>query len=274
MSAEQLDLFCDFGSTAVRASATPSAPSSLDVAKLDDGELLARSAHSTLADSHMLLAEAGRRRLAAAVPLLRDVCRRHAGFGARRQIPEQAAALNALHAIGTRAAAQAVAEAIERGWVVGPTLTVAALCAGRLHANLSSETLAMLLQHPDPSVRVAGCGCARPYPAITALLGELMVDPRRPVAEAAACALGRLARTEARPVLAVLLEKAPSEEVIEAASTVADEPTLVLLGRIARSGSKLAPAAMAALEDSDHPRAAKIRAKIATPISVSTNARS
>jgi hypothetical protein len=225
MSAEQLDLFCDFGGAAVRASATLSAPSSLDVAKLDDGELLAGFAHSTLVDSQILLAEAGRRRLAAAVPLLRDVCRRHAGFGARRQIPEQAAALNALHAIGTRTAAQAVAEAIERGWVEGPTLTVAALCAGRLHANLSSDTIAMLLQHPDPSVRVAGCRCARPYPVITALLGELMVDPRRPVAEAAACALGRLARTEARPVLAVLLEKAPSEEVIEAASTVADEPT-------------------------------------------------
>src|SRR5262249_2482539 len=159
-----------------------------------------------------------------------------------------------------RAAAQAVADAIERGWVDGPTLMVAAWCAGRLHANLSSETVARLLQHPDPSIRIAGCGCARPYPAITALLRELMLDSRRPVAEAAACALGRLGRTEARPVLAALLDKAPSEEVIEAASTIADESTLVLLARIARSGSKLAPAALAALQDSDHPRAAKIRA--------------
>jgi HEAT repeat protein len=209
-----------------------------------------------------LLAEAGRRRLAAAVPRLRDLCRQHAGFGARRPIPEQIGALNALHAIGTQEAAQAVAEAIERGWVEGPALAVAAWCAGRLHARLSAKTVAMLLQHPDPSVRVAGCGCARPYPAITALLGELMFDLHRPVAEAAACALGRLGKTEARPMLAALLEKAPSEEVIEAAGEVADEPCLVLLGRIARSGSKLAPAALAALEGSDHPRAAKIRATI------------
>jgi hypothetical protein len=274
MNAEQLDLFHDFAAPAVRPSAALSASSSFDVAELDDCGLLAALADPTLADSLTLLAEAGRRRLAAAVPLLRGLCRRHAGFGARRPIPEQIAALNALHAIGTREAAQAVAEAIERGWVEGPALAVAAWCAGRLHANISAETVVMLLQHPDPSVRVAGCGCARPYPAITALLGELMVGQRRHVAEAAACALGGLGRAEARPVLAALLEKAPSEDVIEAAGAVADEPSLVLLGRIARSGSKLAPAALAALEGSDHPRAAKIRATIVPPRSTSASARS
>jgi hypothetical protein len=63
-------------------------------------------------------------------------------------------------------------------------------------------------------------------------------------------------------MLAALLEKAPSEEVIVAAGAVADESSMVLLGRIARSGSKLAPAALAALADLDHPRAAKIRAAV------------
>jgi hypothetical protein len=47
----------------------------------------------------------------------------------------------------------------------------------------------------------------------------------------------------------------------------------VLLGRIARSASKLASAALAALEDSDHPRAAKIRAAIVAPRSASAGAR-
>jgi len=274
MNAEQLDLFRDFVGAAVRPSATLSAPSTFDVAELDDRGLLAALADGNLADSLTLLAEAGRRRLAPAIPLVRDLCRRHAGFGARRPIPEQIAALNTLHAIGTREAAQALAEAIERSWVEGPALAVAAWCAGRLHANLSAETVAILLQHPDPSVRVAGCACARPNPAITALLGELMVDLHRPVAEAAACALGRLGRAEARPVLAVMLEKSPSEEVIEAAGAVADEPSLVLLGRIARSGSKLAPAALAALEGSDHPHAAKIRATILSPRPALASARS
>src|SRR5262249_19602406 len=180
MNAEQLDLFRDFGGAAVRTSPALSAPSSCDVVEFDDHRLLAVFADPTVADDLTLLAEAGRRRVAADVPPVRDVCRRHAGFGARRQIPEQAAALNALQAIGTRAAAQAVADAIERGWVEGPTLTVAAWCAGRLHANLTCKTIALLLQHPDPSVRVSGCRCARRSPAITALARWLLADPPRP----------------------------------------------------------------------------------------------
>jgi hypothetical protein len=262
MSPEQLDLFCDFGAAVVGPSVTPSARSTFDVAALDDDGLVAALASANLTDSLTLVAEAARRRLAAAVPLLRSLCRRHAGFGARRPIPEQIAALNALHAIGTREAALAVAEAIERGWVEGPGLAIATRCAGRLHANLSAGAVTKLLRHPDSDVRAAACGCARPLPLIVALLGELMSDLHRPVAEAAACALGRLGRTEARPMLADLLEKAPTEEVIEAAGAVADESSMVLLGRIARSGSKLAPAALAALADIDHPRAAKIRAAV------------
>src|SRR5215510_10296187 len=186
MNPEQLDFFRDFGAAAVTPLVAASARSTIDVAALDDDGLVAALASADPTDSLPLVTEAALRRLAAAVPLLLSLCRRHAGYGARRPIPEQIAALNALHAIGTHEATLAVAEAIERGWVEGPGLAVATRCAGGLHANLSTETVAMLLQHPDPGVRVAGCGCARPYPAITALLGELMGDLRRPVAEAAA----------------------------------------------------------------------------------------
>src|SRR5262249_58670110 len=99
MDAEQLDLFRDFSGVAVPSSAAPGTPLSFDVTELDDQGLLAVLADPTLGDGLTVLTEVGRRRLAAAVPLLRDVCRRHAGFGERRQIPAQAAALNALHAI-------------------------------------------------------------------------------------------------------------------------------------------------------------------------------
>ena len=262
MSPEQLDFFRDFGATAVAPLAAPSARPTIDVAALDDDGLVAALGSAGPTDSLALVADAALRRLAAAVPLLRSLCRRHAGYGACRPIPEQIAALNALHAIGTHEAAMAVAEAIERGWVEGPGLVVATRCADRLHAHLLAETVAKLLQHADPNVRAAACGCARPLPLVIALLGELMADPHRPVAKAAACALGRFGRAEARPMLAALLEKAPSEEVIEAAGAVADESSMVLLGRIARSGSKLAPAALEALADLDHPRAAKIRAAV------------
>lgn len=262
MSPEQLDFFRDFGATAASPLIAPSARSPIDVTALDDHGLVAALDSADPTDSLPLVAEAARRRLAAVVPLLRSLCRRHAGYGARRPIPEQIAALNALRAIGTHEAALVVAEAIQRGWVEGPGLVVATRCAGYLHAHLLAETVAKLLQHADPDVRAAACGCARPLPLIIALLGELMADLHRPVAEAAACALGRFGRAEARPMLAALLEKAPSKEVIEAAGGVADESSIVLLGRIARSESKLAPAALAALVDLDHPRAAKIRAAV------------
>jgi hypothetical protein len=262
MSEEQLDLFRDFGAAVAAPSVVASARQTLDVAALDDDGLVAALGGTDHTDTLTLLAEAARRRLAVAAPFLRNLCRRHAGFGAFRPIPEQIAALNALHAIGTREAALVVAEAIEREWVEGPGLAVATRCAGRLHANLSAETVAKLLQHHDPNVRAAACACARPLPLIIALLGELMADLHRPVAEAAACALGRFGRIEARPMLTALLERAPSEEVIEAACEVADETSMVLLGRIARSESKLAPTALAALAGIDHPRAAKIRAAV------------
>jgi hypothetical protein len=59
-----------------------------------------------------------------------------------------------------------------------------------------------------------------------------------------------------------VLREAPSEDVIEAVSSIVDEECAVLLGRIARSGSVLADAALISLENTDHPRALTIAAAI------------
>ena len=67
---------------------------------MDDADLIARIAESGRAGTIALAGEAGRRRLAVAVPTLEAICRRFAGFGADRPICEQAAALDALAAIG------------------------------------------------------------------------------------------------------------------------------------------------------------------------------
>jgi len=56
------------------------------------------------------------------------------------------------------------------------------------------------------------------------------------------------------PILKSLLRDDPSEEVIDAVSLIADEECAVLLGRIARSRSVLADAALISLENSDHAR--------------------
>src|SRR5215510_8209471 len=99
MNPEQLDFFRDFGAAAVTPLVAASARSTIDVAALDDDGLVAALASADPTDSLPLVTEAALRRLAAAVPLLLSLCRRHAGYGARRPIPEQIAALNALHAI-------------------------------------------------------------------------------------------------------------------------------------------------------------------------------
>jgi hypothetical protein len=88
-------------------------------------------------------------------------------------------------------------------------------------------------------------------------MGDLDSDVRH----AAACALGRLGRPEARAALTGLLRDAPSRAVINAITAVADEECVILLARIARTVPDLADAAREALEAVDHPRVAQVLAR-------------
>jgi hypothetical protein len=261
---QQLDLFEDAGAPpeqpwGSRANRGPAA------GELDDDTLVAAIPAARLADCSVLAAEAGRRRLGASVSALEALCRRFIGFGLDRLVPEQAVALGALAAIGGRDSARAVATLIARGVVQGPTLTVAMDAAARLHAVLPADVLRPLLRHLDPRVRANACkllgGRLELIPALLALLGD--AEPM--VARSAACALGQTGRSEARPVLIAMLRKAPAEDVIGAASSIADEECIVLLGRIARSAPSLAEAALTALEDIDHPLAGAIAAGVRRP---------
>src|SRR5439155_15055772 len=95
------------------------------VVDLDDEALIAAIPTSNLDDSTALTVEAARRRLAAAIPALENLCRRFAGFGIDHMVPEQSAALRALAVIGGRDAAQAVSQLIVQGAVQGPALCLA-----------------------------------------------------------------------------------------------------------------------------------------------------
>jgi hypothetical protein len=263
MPHRQLDLFDDAGfrpdctvpAETERARLTPGA--------FDDDALIAAIPRASLANCHDLAAEAGRRRLTRAVPALEALCRRFKGFGMEHAIPEQIAALQGLTAIRGRESAQAVARIIVDQIVQGPGLRAAAEAAAEIGANLPPTVVASLLRHPDPAIRASACRCARPGPEAIAVLIELLGDRRDDlVATAAACSLGRMGRTEGRPVLALLLRQAPSVEVIDAASAIADEECLVLLGRVARTRPDLADAVIVALESIDEPRAAQIAAAV------------
>jgi HEAT repeat protein len=233
-----------------------------DVTALDDQALIAAIPESSLADSIALATEAGRRRLAAAVPALEALCRRFSGFGAARMVPEQAAALHALGLIEGREAAQAISRLIVRRAVQGPALNLAVSTAGRLGSILPIDVLRSLLQHADPDIRANACGCAHRRPEVISVMIDLLDDLNPGVARAAACALGHMSRIEARPLLARLLREEPSKEAIDAVSSIADEECMVALGRIARTEPALSDAALNALDDIDHPRADAIAAAV------------
>lgn len=256
----QLDLFAGAG---IRPDQTPARAVErprLIAPELDDGMLVAAIPSASLADCHALAAEAGRRRLAAAIPALDALCQRFRGFGIEQVIPEQAAALGALATIGGREAAQSVMRLIVEQVVQGPGLRLALDAAAELRVGLPGNVVVSLLRHQAPAIRAGACRCAGRSPAAIRLLAELLDDADRLVAREAACALGQMGRTEARPALLRLLREEPSTEVIESISAVADDECLVILGRIARARPDLSGAALAALDGVGSSRAAMIAA--------------
>jgi HEAT repeats len=241
----------------------------LRAAELDDTALVAALPDAGLTSAPSLAAEAARRRLAEAVPALDRLCRRLTGFGADRLVPEQAAALEALAAIGGAAARQTVARLITDRIVQGPTLAVALSTAARLGAPLPASRLTELLRDADPSIRAGACRCVRSAAPHLGVLCELLDDLHAHVAAASAIALGRLGRVEARPPLMELFRRQPSAEVIKALAPIANEEVIVAFGRIARAMPDLFDVALDTLEQLDDPRAARValalRARAAVP---------
>jgi HEAT repeat protein len=259
---QQLDLFRHVPAPANSPSSDEAARPIIGPDRIGDEELLAALPRVGLANSVALAAEAGRRRMRAAIPALEALCRRFAGFGADRIVPEQAAAIDALAQIAGADAAQALARLIARRTVQGPCLQRAVSAAGRLGAKLPSGTVMKLLRDDDPAIRTDACRFAQALPEIVAQLRDLLDDLQRPVRMAAACALGLMGRNEVGPLLTRYLREEPSAQLIDAVAPVANEECIVLLGRIARTMPDLLQAALDALESIDHPRASRIAVEI------------
>jgi HEAT repeat protein len=262
MCEEQLDLFSGTGMPPEHFPRPDSRPHGLVAADLDDGALIAAIPGAGLADAPALAAEAGRRRLVAAVSALEQLCLRFVGFGLERTLPEQAAALQALALIGGSESARTVARLIAKDVVQGPTRKVAVNVAAQLKSALPVETILALLHDADPKVRADACRCTGSWPAVLRVLLDLARDSDGDVRVAAACALGRMGRSEARQTLVRLLRDAPSVEIIDAIPAIADEDCIILLGRLVRTRPILAAAALDALEMIDHPRAQQVIAAI------------
>lgn len=248
----QLELFTDRAPTQ-GSSAAPPVPRS--AGSLSDAALIAALPDSVLADACALAAEAARRRLGDAVTALVALCNRFVGYGVDCKVPEQAAALEALACIGGPDASRSVGHLIAKGIVQGPTLAVAATAASELGVIFPPDVALMLLRHSNPAVRASACGCVRAGRDIVATLIELLGDLDSEVSNAAACALGRMGRAEARDHLKRLLKDRPSPRVLEAVAGVADEEVVIFLARIGRVRPELAASILSALDEIDHPRA-------------------
>jgi HEAT repeats len=254
----QLDLFSGRGLPGSDEVAARVEPARLVPSDLDDATLVAVLPEARLANCRALCEEAGRRRLTAAVPALEALCQRFKGFGVEHAVPEQIAALRGLVAIRTHEAGVAVARFITGNVVQGPALCEAVRAAAIIGCRLPPGFSLKLLRHNDPRVRAAACRCTQLHAEVIPLLLDLLDDLHGTVAFAAACALGRAGRIEARPMLTRLLREGPTAEVIDAVSSVADEVCIVQLGRIARTNAELSAAAIDALDAIDNPRAQAI----------------
>jgi HEAT repeat protein len=223
---------------------------------MDDAALIAAIPSAGMLELEGLAAEAARRRLAGAIPALREVLARLTGFGAQGPpVREQAAALRALEAIGGPEATRAVADALLRDETQGATLALALSAAARLGAFLPPDAISWWLRHHHPGVRAAACGCARTGAEVIAVLMERLGDPDPAVRLAAALALARMGRGEALPVLMIALRTAPGAEVVDAVAAVADDDAVVALGRLARERPELKGRVLDALDDCVQPRA-------------------
>ncbi len=264
MARQQLDLFSTRASSPEPSSSNAiSQPDKPPPASLEDAELVAQIAKADVVEAPVLAMEAGRRRLAGAISALEALCLRFAGFGLNRRIPEQEAALDALAMIGGPHARQSVAKMILKGVVQGPSLRAAVAAAAHLKIVLPCDTISELLQHDDGHLRAKACGCVPGDPKVMSCLMACLQDHEPEVRNSAACALGRLGRNEALAPLTHLLQQAPSADVIDAVTSVANEDCVILLGRIARTCPDLRSAAIEALEAIEHPTAALLVARFA-----------
>lgn len=261
MPHDQLDLFSGVGFPA-QGTAGPVSPREIDSASLTDALLLDALEHAEGRHAALLAAAAGQRRLPQAIPALASLCRRFKGFGLRHPVREQQAALAALAAIGGADARDAVARILADGVVAAPGLGSALAAAAQLGCRVPAVLLQDCLRHSDPDIRAAACRSVRPGQGAEPLLLDLLNDLNQWVADAAACALGRLGCAEARPALMRVLISAPNAEAIAAIAQIADEESLVVLGRLARSLPRLRDEIIDALEAIEHPRSAAVLAAL------------
>ena len=252
----QLDLFAERGRMMARCVPEPMAsPAAAPMETLSDDNLLESIEKAGPSNIEALGSEVVSRSLEAAVPALKALWRRFAGFGVEKPLREQLAVLETLARLaGTDARSALRAIVLSKGLPASllPSASQAAASAG---LALPAAFVGPLLDHEDAAVRGAAFVLAAMTDVPTDRLREGLFDRSAANRRAAAVALGLRGDASARQPLYDELAQYQSTEVIEAITTVRDDDAIVQLGRCARRHPRHAGAVVDALRDIASPRA-------------------
>ena len=256
--AEQFDLFTG-GGTVAPAAAPADAPFCPET--LSDEDVLDRIPNARIADVRVLCRLAVERGLGdRAVPALEALWRRFKGFGHDKPLPEQTAVIETLAKLETAGARQLLAEIAHD---LPPPLLPAALSAAlSASLRLPVHVLRPLLADADPRIRelaarLSGFG----QPDIGALAACLS-DTEPAVQRAAAVVLGQFGHAAAKAILLSELRRAPTGDIVEALSAIADDDIVVHLGRCAAAHPALAGRIAAELEGMETALSLKVARRI------------
>ena len=261
----QPDLFAERGTVRARRVPEPMAsPAAAPVETLSDDDLLESAEKAGPSSIEAVCSEIVSRSLEAAVPALKALWRRFAGFGVETPLREQLAVLDTLARLGGTDARSTLREIVLSKSLPAPLLPVASRAAASAGLALPAAFVGPLLDHEDAAVRGAAFVLAARTDVPADRLREGLFDRSAANRRAAAVALGLRGDASARQPLCDELARHPSTEVIDAITAVWDDDAIVHLGRCARRHPQLAGAVVDALHDIASPRAHTVARHLAT----------
>ena len=222
---------------------------------LSDDDLLESAEKAGPSNIEAVCSEIVSRSLEAAVPALKALWRRFAGFGVETPLREQLAVLDTLARLGNTDARSTLREIVLSKSLPASLLPAASRAAASAGLALPAAFVGPLLDHEDAAVRGAGFVLAARTDIPADRLREGLFDRSAANRRAAAVALGLRGDARARQPLCDELARHPSTEVIDAITAVWDDDAIVHLGRCARRHPQLTGAVVDALRDIASPRA-------------------
>lgn len=232
---------------------------STDVDRLDDRALLEAFRSSKLRETALLAEAIRRRRPTGWQDAALFLWKRFFGFGHGTPLPEQRAVLGLLR---DRLGRSVLEDILRLGAVPaglnGDLLLAAAAC----ECPIGLDVVRFGILSRDEALREAAVQIAIPSGLASLELRPLLMDRQIAVRNLAAIVLAEIGDLAARPLLLQALTTRPSKRGLDALALYMDEDAIIQLGQLARKHPGWVAEIRALIEDSAHPRAASILARL------------